>query len=140
MFTLNQVLAAGLLHPFSSSQLQDEGEITLFCQRQNGGSERLDYLFSELFFLFIWKASWRQRAFRYNACSPPQHLALHAALHVVGTQKVCDERRISFLKSELHAQGQGAEAPEGAHESAHPPVPRAPARFRTGCGPSVPSS
>ena len=64
VFTLNQALAAGLLQPFSSSQLQDEGEVILFCQRQNGGSERLDYLFLELFFLFIWKASWRQAAFR----------------------------------------------------------------------------
>lgn len=40
------------------------------------------------------------------------------------------EGRISILESELHAQDLGAEAPEGAHEPAHPLVPRAPAGSR----------
>ncbi|KAL4697717.1 hypothetical protein H8959_003415 [Pygathrix nigripes] len=48
-----------------------------------------------------------------------------SSVHVVGAQKVCAERRIWILKSKLRAQGQGVEAPEGAHEPAHPRVPRA---------------
>lgn len=49
-----------------------------------------------------------------------------------------NEVRIFFLESEVHEQDLGAEAPEGAHEPAHPSVPRALAGSRASVRPCSP--
>lgn len=113
---MRYALTTGLLHPFSC-YLQNYGVKYYSILPKTDLRLRLSYLFLKSILLF--EKLLEDRDPVLNVVSS-QYLA-RSSVHVVGAQKVCAERRIWTLKSKL----QGIEAPEGAHEPAHPRVPRA---------------